>query len=380
MRLGGAERHVLHLAAGLRQRGYHAGIACLFREGKLASEVRKEQIPFVCLGIREGWRATTPHQIFLWLRSIPIDILHTYLFGFHFFAGLPARLSGVPVVLSSRREVPLWQRLRHRWVENLGNLFVDGVTCCSEAVRTWTLQKESIQPKKVFTIYNGVDIERFTQASRASMIREELGIPKDAVLIGTVANFAFEKGYPCLLEAAERILRSDPNVWFLFVGSGPLEKEIKEQVQRLSGSERMVITGSRSDIPDLIGAMDIFVLSSVIEGFPNVLLEALAMSRPVVATRVGGVPELIDSGEDGILVPPKDGEALAEAIGFLLRNPQKARALGIRGAEKVRRSFTLERMIDQYESFYLSLFRSKPPSLAEKKEKTDFFVHSVSKR
>ncbi len=376
MRLGGAEKHVISLASGLRERGYATGIACIFQEGRLAEEVRREQIPFECLGIQGRWGAKTLFEIGRWIRSRPIDILHTYLFGFHFFAGFPARFSGVPLILSSRREVPQWQKKRHRWIENLGNFFVDRVICCSEAVRQWTLEKENMPAEKVLTIYNGVNIHQFSLPAGAPEIRREFGIPTDAPLVGTVANFSGEKGYPYLAEAAGEVLKENRNARFLFVGTGPLEKSIKEQVRKIPGQERIIFTGARSDVADLIDAMDVFVLSSVIEGFPNVLLEALALSKPLVATEVGGVPELIHSGEDGVLVPSRDGHALARAILSLLQNPEKARALGLQGREEIRKKFTRERMIDEYEALYLSLQRSRNASFREEGKK-DLLVQPV---
>ena len=377
MKLGGAERHVISLASGLRERGYRVGIACVFREGRLADEVRRAGIPFECLGIRRGWRVGTLFQIARWIGANPVQILHTYLFGFHFFAGLGARLSGVSVILSSRREVPHWQRRRHRWMENLGNLFVDRVTCCSQAVRQWTLAKERVPAEKVLTIYNGVDVDRLHRATGTSAIRREFGIPDGVPLIGTVANFAVEKGYSYLLEATGRVLKENQTARFLFVGFGPLEKNIKDEARRIPGHERIIFSGARSDIPDLISAMDVFVLSSIIEGFPNVLLEALALAKPVVATHVGGIPELIESDKDGLLVPERDGVALADAILSLLQDSQRAKTLGNRGQEKIRKNFTRERMIDEYETLYLSLLRSKRPSPAQTKEK-GLLVHQTS--
>jgi len=365
---GGSEKHVIQLAAGLRERGQDARIACLFREGPLAGEAHEKKIPLICLNLSYRWGMGTFARIAGWIRSNPMDILHTYLFGFHLFAGLPARLLKVPILVSSRREIPHWQKWRHQWVENAGNLFVDRVVACSKAVENWTLQKERIPRRKVLTLYNGVDRSRFDSSRVSSAIRRDFHIPPEAPLIGTVANMAIEKGYPYLLEAARSILEKCPEAWFLFVGFGPLEQKIKTQAQRITGHRQIIFAGARTDIPDLLGAMDIFILASVVEGFPNVLLEALAMAKPVVATRVGGVPELIESGQNGILIPPQNGNALSEAVLSLLKAPERAKAMGQRGEEKIRKNFTLERMLDQYEALYLSLLRSKGKGVPENKE------------
>ena len=368
LNLGGSEKHVIRLAAGLRERGHEAGIASLFREGILLEEIQREGIPFVCLKVQGGWSPLTSFRIFRWLRSARPDLLHTYLFGFHFFAGLPARGAKVPVILSSRRDVEYGQRRRDQFIESLGNFFVDRVVSCAKAAERWALQKEmGISSEKLVTIYNGVDLTCFGPRAGSPGIRREFGIPEKAPVIGTVGNLSHKKGLPCLLEAIREILQAFPAAWFLLVGAGPLEKEMKEKAKQIPLGRQIIFTGARSDVPDLMGAMDVFVLASLFEGLPNVLLEAMALAKPVVATEVGGIPELVESGVDGILVPSKKSSALAGAVLGLLKNPAKAQALGERGREKVRKDFVLERMIDQYEELYLSLARSKGISVSEGK-------------
>jgi len=183
-RLGGSERHVMHLASGLRKRGHQTAILCVFQEGHDAEEVRRQGISLASLDLQQGWGPREFFRIFDWLRSNPVDVLHAYLFGFHVFAGLPARLLKVPVVLSSRREIAQWQKRRHLWVENMGNLLVDRVVSCSKAVEKWTLAKERISPEKVITIYNGINLGRFRPTGNRIKVRENLGIPLDAPLVG----------------------------------------------------------------------------------------------------------------------------------------------------------------------------------------------------
>ncbi len=360
MKLGGTEKHVIRLISGLRDRGHDAGIVCLFREGIIANEVREQNIPFVCLDLEYCWNLKTLQGILKWLRQTRPDVLHTCLFGFDFFAALPARLLKIPAVISSRRELAHWQKPRHRWMQNLGNLFVDRVVCCSNAVRKWTLVKEKIGQEKVFTLYNGVDLERFRAFENSpNSIRKEFGIPQNASVVGTVANIAVEKGYSDLIAAAGLILKEKPETWFLFVGAGPLQEEMKAKAQALPHGEQIIFTGFRSDISELFRVMGIFTLASTIEGFPNVLLEAMAMGCPVVTTSIGGIPELVTSEKDGILVDAKNPGQLAVAILRLLNDPKKAREFGEQGWKKIRESFSEKRMIDQYETFYESVLRDK---------------------
>ncbi|MBI2167181.1 MAG: glycosyltransferase [Candidatus Omnitrophica bacterium] len=359
MNLGGAEKHVISLASGLRERGFDTGIVTLFEEGALADSIRENGLPFVCLRQKSGWGPATFFRISRWIRSARPDVLHTYLFGFHFFVGLPARVLKVPILISSRRELAQWKKRRHRWLENWGNRFVDRVVCCSEAAKKWTVQNEQIDPDKVLTLHNGVDLRQFDGAVRESKIRLEFRIPIGAPLIGTVANFSYEKGYPYLLEAVRRIHERRPDAWFLFVGSGRFEQEIKAQAQAGSVGKRIIFAGQRPDIPEILRGLDIFVLASLIEGFPNVLLEAMAMAKPVVATAVGGIPELITSDKEGLLVPARDGKSLAEAILGLLGNPEKASRLGQEALQKIKNRFSIERMVDDYDKLYRTLREEK---------------------
>lgn len=361
LKWGGSEKHVIHLARGLRERGYDTEIVCLFREGILAGEAREGEIPLTCLNLPYQWGFRTFYQILKWIRANPIDVLHTCLFGFHFFAASPARFLGIPTILASQREIPHWQKRRHRLLSRLGNLFVDRVVSCSKAAERWVLEKEKICPEKVLTLYNGVDLAQFNPFPADGVVRRQFGIPENAPLIGTVANFAFEKGYPYLLDAVQTLLTQDPSLWFLLVGSGPFENEIKKKARQIPNHRQIIFAGHRSNIPRLLASLDVFLLASVMEGFPNVLLEAMAMAKPVIATGVGGIPELIESGKNGILVPPKNGEALAQAVLSLLKDRKKAEAMGSAAEELIRRSFTLDRMIDQYENLYLSLLQKGEP-------------------
>jgi len=352
LKLGGAELHVVSLAAALRKRGFETAILTIFEEGDLAEMARSRGVPLFCLYEKGSWGLGTPLRIFRWLRGRRIDILHAYLFGFHFFTALPARILKVPVILSSRRELADWQRKRHRVIENLGNLFVDGVIACSHAVKQRTIEREKIGPLKIDVIHNGVDLSHFRSKGKAVEIRREFRIPEDAPLVGTVGNFAIEKGYPYFLKAAGRVAERFPEARFMVVGSGRYETEVRAEAAAIAIREKVIFTGSRSDIPDLLDAMDLFALASVSEGFPNVLLEAMAMAKPVVATAVGGIPELIDSGKDGLLVPARDSSALAEAIVELLRDRRRAQEMGQRAFQKIQSRFSLERMIDDYSRYY----------------------------
>ncbi len=360
MRLGGAERHVLALARGMAERGFQTGIGTFFREGVLAKDVRSSGIPFECLGADSSWGISTLRESYRFLARLRPDILHTYLFGFHFFSGLPAKLLKIPAVLSSRREIPYWRKRRHLVLENAGNFFTDKIVCCSKAAEKWTRETEWQTRGKLLTIRNGVDETYLTgpRTDAAARIRESWGIPPGARVVGTVANLSREKGYESVIQAAGEVLRTHPDVWFVFVGAGPLEEDLRSRAGLVSQT-RFVFTGPRLDIPDIMTAFDIFLLGSLWEGFPNVLLEAMALGRPVVSTLTGGIPELIENEADGLLVPPAQSGLMAGALLRLLKCPELALRLGQAGKQKIARDFTQKRMLDDYEVLYRSLLNEK---------------------
>jgi len=333
MKLGGSEKHVIELAEGLQVRGHDVKIVCLFREGILAKDVREKGIPFMCLNLKEAWSISTLLHIFKWLRKESFTILHTYLFGFHLFVGLPARLCRIPVILSSRRDMEFDQSWKVLWIEKFGNYFVDLVVCCSELVRDWTLKREQLKSDQTMTIYNGIKWQDYSSGNGASM-RKEFGIPKDDIIVGAVANFSFKKGYSFLIEAAESVLSKRPDVWFLCVGSGYLEDEMRQRAKESRFGDRVIFTGKRRDIPDFMNTVNIFVLSSLWEGLPNVLLQAMAAGCPIISTDVGGISELIQSGKDGLLIQPKNSQLMANTILTLLENPNQAKNDGTQCARK----------------------------------------------
>jgi len=171
-----------------------------------------------------------------------------------------------------------------------------------------------------------------------------------------IANFNFEiKGHRYFMEAAKSVLEKVPDVEFLLIGDGPLRSKYEEMARSLGVEKKVCFLGRRNDIPSILSVLSVSVLSSISEGLSNVVLESMAAGRPVVATRVGGNPELVINGTTGYLVPPADSEALTEAVVALLKNPAKARSMGVAGKKLVEEKFTVEAMVKGYENLYQSL-------------------------
>jgi glycosyltransferase involved in cell wall biosynthesis len=201
------------------------------------------------------------------------------------------------------------------------------------------------------TLYHGIDPEEVANWGKRNGIREELGIPGDAFVVGTVANFKFHKGYPQLIKAAAEVVRVAPHVKFVLVGNGPMEREIKDQVRRRGLNQSVVFAGYRQDAPRVSNAFDVFALASVYEGLSIALIEAMALGKPAVVTNVGGLPEVVQDGRQGLVVPPEDPKHFAAALLALWRNNDLRQRLG-EGATARAAFFDIRKAVRRQEAVY----------------------------
>jgi glycosyltransferase involved in cell wall biosynthesis len=207
-------------------------------------------------------------------------------------------------------------------------------------------------PGKVRRIYNGIDLSRFTPGAYPTNLRRALGLPPGVPVVGSVGRFVPYKGYHYLLEAARLVGKKIPQARWVLVGDGELRAALEAQCRTL-GLERIVrFAGWREDIPDCLALCDIFVLPSLGEHFGRVLVEAMAMAKAVVATDAGGVPEIVIHDETGLLVPPADPQALAEAVLSLLQDPTRAARLGAAGRRRAENEFSLAHHVEAVEALY----------------------------
>ncbi|MBP2677250.1 MAG: putative Glycosyl transferase group 1 [Deltaproteobacteria bacterium] len=288
------------------------------------------------------------------------DILHTYLPAANVIGPLAARLAGVPRVIVSKRSLADYKvrfpLLRH--TESFANRLADVILVNSDAVRRDVERTERHWGGKFRKIYNGVAPIEPWAPDEAMAFRRREGIPADALVALCVSNFYPYKGHEELVEAAVMVVHASPNVIFLLVGrdSGTLEATRTRIRERgLEGSFRFL--GSRTDVPDLLRASDLFVHPSREEGFSNAILEAMAAGLPVVACDVGGNPEAVVDRETGRLVPSRNAAAFSSAIAELLADPEKRNAMGKAGRDRATERFSLDRMVGEMESLYESLVR-----------------------
>jgi lipopolysaccharide/colanic/teichoic acid biosynthesis glycosyltransferase/glycosyltransferase involved in cell wall biosynthesis len=284
-----------------------------------------------------------------------------------FLGRIAARLAGVPYVVFTAHGLVLGEefkglkRLGLLFAERIGGLLSDGIITVSEDDRQLALRHGLASESRVVRIHNGVESARSVSLMGGNALRSRFG--PGCLLIGTVANFYPTKGLEYLLTAAKYVSREMPAARFIIVGDGELRKPLEAIRNDLGLESKVVFLGYQTEVDGILAELDLFVLSSVKEGMPFALLEAMAHGLPIVATAVGGVAEALDAGRAGVLVPPRNSERLAEAVLELLRNRDRAKEFGKAAFERMMSEFRIDGMISATEGVYRGLLEERPRAL-----------------
>jgi glycosyltransferase involved in cell wall biosynthesis len=351
----GAERVVLDLCRASLSGPFPPLVASFFdlREPhlELHEAAEKEGLPTRLLTCRGRMDLNALQQLRHVLIQDGVKILHCHGFKADFYGLLTGRPLKIPLIATSH----LWTKSSPviRWYERLDGLclrFFDRVVAVSSPIRD-ELVRAGVPGKKVTVIPNGLYVDDFSHNGRG-VLRSELGLGEEEIVIGTIARLSPEKGHGHLLRAARAVLQEEPKARFLLVGDGPLRRTLEQEVAAMGLTGSVIFGGERTDMPEVYALSDLIVSASLREGFPLSILEALAAGRPVVATRVGGVPEIVQDGVTGILVDPGDEVGLAKAILGVLRDAPRRRALGRAGRKVVEERFSVHRMAREYFEVY----------------------------
>jgi glycosyltransferase involved in cell wall biosynthesis len=348
--VGGTEQQLLELVKRLDRQRYEP-VVCCFRPGKVSKEIEAAGIRVITLEKRGKVDPLFVGRLVRMMRRERIDLLQTYLFTANTWGRLAARLAGVPIIVTSERNVDMWEE----WYKQRLGVWLDRWTHRtignSEAVGDY-LAAKGIARAKLRVIYNGVDTSRFEGPVTPHAAREELGIPQHHAVVGHLARLEPQKDPRTFLAAAAIVARKMPSVSFLVVGGGSLQAELEREAQALGLGGRIVFTGPRRDVPRLLAACDMSVLASVKEGMSNTIMESMAAGKPMVATRVGGNPELMQDGETGFLVSPRDPTALAAAIQRILDDPALAKSMGLQAKARMAERFSVDAMVAATQGLY----------------------------
>jgi glycosyltransferase involved in cell wall biosynthesis len=358
---GGAQKALARLLARLDRERFAPHVACLYNGDRaVAQEIRQLGIPVTDLGMTAQWRLDALWRLYRLLRREQPVILHAWMFHANLLARTVGRLAGVPLILTSRRNVHIGPPVREHLKRLTASWDTRSIAVC-ELARQVEIERAGAAPDNVIVICNGIDAGRFpilTPEARTTA-RRHLGVPADVPVLGAVGRLHPQKGLPDLLSAFQVLKSPRPKAHLLIVGDGECRVDLGRQVQQRHLAGAVTFTGQRDDVPQLLALMDVFVLASHWEGLPNVVLEAMAAGLPVVATTVGGTPEVVVDGVTGFLVPPRDPEALADAILRLLRDPDLRRRMGEAGRARVAEHFSVEQMVGKTEALYEQLLKEE---------------------
>lgn len=281
-------------------------------------------------------------------------ILHSHNYKSNFYARRALSDNNIRWVVTNhgRRSGP--KLFLYHLLDGFEVRHADRVVAVSKEI-TEKMKLAGISPRKICLIENGIRLDRYKKKIASGSIRDSLRIRKDVPVIGTVGALTKEKGYVYFLNAIPRVIRIIPEAVFLLVGDGGERTRLEKTVSHLNIKSSVIFTGMRKDVPEILSILDVFVLPSLHEGLPMALLEAQAARIPVVATRVGAIPDVVEDGATGILIPPKDPQAIAEAIIMILSNKEFASKIAQKGFERVRDNFSSEKMGNKYLSVYKEL-------------------------
>jgi glycosyltransferase involved in cell wall biosynthesis len=349
--VGGAEEMVLNLVRYLPE-AFEPLVCCIHALGPIGREIQATGVPVAVLGLDPGLRRPWDvARIGRYFRETRPQIVHTFLLTASLYGRLAAMLARVPIVVGTEVNIYRQKRGRHQLAERLLMLGTDRVVASTEAVRDFYIRQVHANPAKVEVIDNAVDWTELRTTTTRDEIRAALAIPAGRTVAGVIARLTEQKGHVYLLDA----LAGRPDlghVDLLVVGDGALRDSLQHHAEALGLAGRVQFLGARRDLGDLLSVMDLFVLPSLWEGLPLSLILAMGAGVPVVATNIAGLPELVDDGRTGLLVPPADAGSLGRAMARLVVDP----ALGRRLADAARATVVPRFGVDRYVASVVALY------------------------
>lgn len=347
---GGAETIVKRLASSLDP-GRFRSIVCLFRHGWLYDAVTAQGIPTSVIRINGAVDFQWARAFRGLIRKERVAVIHAHEFTANAYGSLVGQIMGVPVVATvhgkSYFSDQAKRRMAYRYVSRVSRM-----VAVSEDLKQFIVERAGVAEHRVSVVYNGVDAADPPRAEQLRALRTSLGLDGCDHVIGAVGSLYPVKGHIHLIKALPQILRACPRTRLLVVGQGELESSLRAEVASRNLEAHVRFLGFRSDVPALLSIFDVFVLPSLSEGLSMALLEAMAAGKPVVATRVGGNPELVLDGNTGFLIDAESPESISDRVVQVLRDKERAVRMGERGRRRVHDKFSFRAMVDRYQGCY----------------------------
>jgi starch synthase (maltosyl-transferring) len=354
LNVGGAQRHLVELFSGIDRRRFAPQVCVAKAGGALTPVLEDMGVPVRSFemgsSLAEPRTASRLLRMARRLRAERVQIVHGYLYMGNIIGVLAGALAGTPIRIAAKRSLDRYPRRVQLHATRLANRFAHRILCNADAVRRFVEDEEHPDPRKLAVIPNGIRLP----AERVAPARP-LGVRETSRIVGTIGRLNWKKAYGDLMRAAQQVRAARQDVEFVIVGDGPLRAQVEQQARDLGVRDHVHFLGELHDVRALLAGFDVFVLSSIIEGMPNVLLEALAAERPAVVTSAGGMPEIVTHEKTGLLVPPADSAALGAGILRLLANAEEAARFGRAGRRVVEERFSNAAMVGSFAQLYEDL-------------------------
>ncbi|MCK9364724.1 MAG: glycosyltransferase [Syntrophales bacterium] len=352
MKVGGLERVLAAIVLSLDKAKYDVQVWCLARGGQIAAELSAQGVPVRILSMQSYYNPIAILRLACLMKREKFDLVHTHGYFASTFGRLAAILASIPVIITHVHSTYYDYSKRNIWIERFLSRWTDRIICISRAVEEFVTLTEGIHQDKTALIYNGVALPGHPACGREKM-RNSFNIYAEAVVIIIVASLTENKGHGLLMAALAPLTQRFPALRLIIVGDGPLREPLSKESRRLGIEKAVIFTGIRTDISALLNMADIFVLPSQLrEGLGVALIEAMAAGLPVIGTAIGGIPELIQENENGLLVPPGSVEALTTSLEKLISDPAARKMMGQKGTQMYQERFTMSMMTRQIETLY----------------------------
>lgn len=358
LEFGGAEKMAVRLASTQNLSStVEPSIVCMQSLGPLAAEAEGRGVRVELAGMG-GLRYVAPiSRLARMMRNERPDIIHTHNLVAHTHAAPAARQRGIPIVHTKHgRQVTSFRRVP--WLREFLYGLSDRIAVVSGDTGRSLASKVPIDEKKIVVVYNGIDMEKFVSLDRVGA-REKLGIPDGATVVGAVSRLDPVKDHSTMLKAFAKIAGEGRDRLFLIVGDGPEHDRIESLATELGIRDNVIMTGFSEEIPEMLAAMDIYLQPSTEEGLSLTILEAAAAGVPVVSTRVGGTPEIIADGENGVLIEVGDHEALAGVLERFVEDRGPFDEMAVKARKRIKEVFSLEGMTGNYETIYRNILTER---------------------
>ncbi len=345
----GAERLIAEVLKN-RSNRYDYHVLCLVEGGLLQEEIEAGGVPVTVLGRRNGHDIGHAIALYKWFRQYKPKVVHTHLFTADAWGRVFAWLARVPGIFSTVHSTNAWKSHIHLKVDRILSRFTDAVIACTDEVKN-TIETQGISNEKVISIANGVDLQRIDAAPVVD-IRSDYSIAEESVLFALVGRLHEAKGHTDLLPVLAKLQRDGQHFACLFVGEGELEGALKDEVKSLGLEKEVLFTGFRQDVIGILKALDFLVMPSRWEGLPISLLESMACNSPVLASRVGGIPDVIEHGVDGFFYEQGDAVALESCLKKIIEDTELRRFMAEAGLKKIHKKYSAASVAKAYEALY----------------------------